>query len=211
MKTDDLIRLLSEDAPVRMRHRRVLAGAIVFGVVVAVTILLSTYGLRPDLADRMQSLRVAFKIGASLLTVLLACRLVLRIGRPGVPIRGAALSLLAPLAIVLVAVAAELMAVPSDAWMPSLVGQHASFCMIFIPVLSFLPLVALLWAMRGGAPESPGLAGAASGFAASAIGAAVYAFHCPDDSPLFVATWYTLAIAIVTTAGYGIGRRAMRW
>ncbi|MBR0556543.1 DUF1109 domain-containing protein [Ciceribacter sp. L1K23] len=211
MKTDELIRLLSEDAPVRMRYRRALAAAIVFGAVAAVSLLLSTYGLRPDLADQIETLRVAFKIGASLLAAVLACRLVLRIGRPGLSVRGAALSLLVPLGLLVLAVAAELVVLPQADWMPKLLGRNATFCLVLVPTLSFLPLVALLWAMRNGAPDNPGLAGAAAGIAAGAIGATVYALHCPDDSPLFVATWYPLAIAIVTIAGYGAGRRALRW
>jgi len=66
-------------------------------------------------------------------------------------------------------------------------------------------------AWRHGAPAHRGLAGAAAGLAASAVGAALDAWHCPDDSPLFMATWYTLAIALVTLVGYGIGRKALRW
>jgi hypothetical protein len=55
------------------------------------------------------------------------------------------------------------------------------------------------------------MAGAAAGFAAGAIAAAIYAWHCPDDSPLFLATWYTIGIAIVTGAGALLGRRWLRW
>ncbi|HUI21148.1 MAG TPA: NrsF family protein, partial [Methylocella sp.] len=57
----------------------------------------------------------------------------------------------------------------------------------------------------------PALAGAAAGLLAGAIGAAFYATHCPDDSPLFVATWYTLAIAFVTAIGAIAGARLLRW
>lgn len=93
----------------------------------------------------------------------------------------------------------------------SLVGRNAAFCLFFIPVLSLVPLAGLLWALRSGAPESPGLAGAATGLAAGSVAAAIYAWHCPDDSPLFVATWYGLAIVGVAAAGFCIGRRWLRW
>ncbi len=46
---------------------------------------------------------------------------------------------------------------------------------------------------------------------AGGLGAAFYAAHCPDDSPLFVAVWYTLAIALVTGLGALAGRRLLRW
>ena len=54
-------------------------------------------------------------------------------------------------------------------------------------------------------------AGAVAGLAAGGIAAAIYAWHCPDDSPLFLATWYSLAIAIVVAAGFLLGRRLLRW
>ena len=47
--------------------------------------------------------------------------------------------------------------------------------------------------------------------AASGIAATFYAANCTDDSALFVVTWYTIATLIVTTAGYLIGRKLLRW
>ncbi|MFM9815988.1 NrsF family protein, partial [Streptomyces scabiei] len=61
------------------------------------------------------------------------------------------------------------------------------------------------------APTRPGSAGAVCGLAASGIAATFYAANCPDDSPLFVATWYPPAVAIVVLAGWAAGRRWLRW
>ena len=66
-------------------------------------------------------------------------------------------------------------------------------------------------ALRAGAPASPALAGAMAGLLAAACGATLYAFHCFDDSPLFVATWYTLAALPVVIVGAVAGHRLMRW
>ena len=41
--------------------------------------------------------------------------------------------------------------------------------------------------------------------------AAFYAAHCPDDSPLFVAAWYSLAVALVAAVGAATGRLTLRW
>jgi hypothetical protein len=68
-----------------------------------------------------------------------------------------------------------------------------------------------LLALRQAAPEHPAFAGAAAGLFAGAIGAACYATHCPDDSPLFVAAWYTLAIGFAAAIGAAAGRRLLRW
>jgi len=95
--------------------------------------------------------------------------------------------------------------------MPRLVGHNARFCLTLIPLLSIGPLVCLLAALREGAPSSPGLAGAVAGLGASGIAATFYAANCTDDSALFVITWYPIATLIVTTAGYLIGRKLLRW
>ncbi|MEA2988814.1 MAG: hypothetical protein QOG83_1525, partial [Alphaproteobacteria bacterium] len=46
---------------------------------------------------------------------------------------------------------------------------------------------------------------------AGALGAAIYAAHCPDDSPLFIAAWYSIAIAVVAAVGAAAGRWVLRW
>ena len=65
--------------------------------------------------------------------------------------------------------------------------------------------------LRRGAPASPTLAGAAAGLLAALSGASLYAFHCFDDSPLFVATWYTLAALPMVAIGALAGHRLLRW
>ena len=194
-----------------MRLARMLTLALAAGIAVSAVLLLATVGLRDDLASAIATVRVAFKIGMTLVLVIVAFGLVSRIGRPGVPLRPWAVALLLPLALMVVAVGVELLVVPQDAWAARLMGRNAAFCLFFIPLLSLAPLAAFLAALRNGAPDDPGLAGAAAGLAAGAIGAALYAWHCPDDSPLFGAAWYTLAIMLVIAAGYGIGRRLLRW
>jgi hypothetical protein len=66
-------------------------------------------------------------------------------------------------------------------------------------------------ALRNGAPLDPSLSGAIAGLAASSIAAAFYAMNCFDDSPLFVITWYPLAIFGVVLAGYFAGARYLQW
>jgi hypothetical protein len=43
------------------------------------------------------------------------------------------------------------------------------------------------------------------------VSATFYAAHCFDDSPLFVATWYTIAVIILTGLGALGGRFLVRW
>ncbi|MBB3932485.1 hypothetical protein GGR25_003543 [Kaistia hirudinis] len=211
MKTNDLIRLLEEDAPAGMSLGRRITLALLAGVVVAALLLIVTVGLRHNLASVFETARVIFKVGETLLLAILASALVYRIGKPDLPARTRALMLLVPLGLLVAAVVTELALLPPADWVSSWRGQHAAFCVFFIPVLALAPLAAFLAALKAGAPENPALAGAAAGLAAGAIAAAVYAWHCPDDSPLFVATWYVIAIGIVTAAGGLIGRRSLAW
>ena len=69
----------------------------------------------------------------------------------------------------------------------------------------------VLIALRQGAPTRPTLTGVVAGLFAGGVAAAIYAAHCPDDSPLFVALWYSLGIAIVALVGGLAGRLALRW
>ena len=71
--------------------------------------------------------------------------------------------------------------------------------------------MATLWAMKGLAPTRLALAGAGAGLLAGALGALVYALHCPELAASFLAVWYVLGIAIPALAGALLGPRVLRW
>lgn len=211
MRTDDLINLLSKDARVQIRFDYVFLAVLGLGVVFSSLLLLSTIGIRKNMADMIETPRVLFKLSLTLLLAVTATRLAFRIGKPGLSLRSATLSLILPLAIALIGMAAELFVVPKSDWSSSMMGHYSAFCLLFVPTLSIAPLAAILYSILQGAPENPGLAGAVAGLAAGGIAAAIYAWHCPDDSPLFLATWYSIAVMIATAAGFLLGRRMLRW
>lgn len=211
MKTDDLINLMAQDAPVRMRLGRMMMLALLIGIGVSAALMVSTIGVRHNMLTVFETARVFFKISVTLVLAITASRLVFQIGRPGVPLKTLGLALLLPAAMVVVGVGAELIVVPQQQWEASMVGHNAGYCLLIVPVLALAPLAGFLLALRNGAPGNPGLAGAVAGLAAGGIAAAIYAWHCPDDSPLFLASWYAMAIAVVTVAGFVIGRRTLRW
>jgi hypothetical protein len=212
VKTGDLIRALAADSEVRaMPPGRALALALITGVAIALGLHIVVLGLRPHLLTLLGEPRLLFKLCLTFLLVALSGPLVLRLARPGAGVRRAALMLAIVPALLAAAILAELLAVPAAEWGQRLVGTNAMFCLKTIPYLAAAPLVAVLLALRQGAPEHPALAGAAAGLFAGAIGAAFYATHCPDDSPLFVAAWYTLAITFVIGTGALAGSRCLRW
>lgn len=211
MKTDRLIEALVAD---RARPSRpialVLAGALVVGGLVSLAVFAVELGIRDDIAAALGTWRFDLKLVLVWVAFGLAFGLCRALANPAST--GAAARRLWPLLALAVAlVAAELLVTPAGSWRTRLVGSNAVFCMTFIPILSLAPLAAALWVLRRGAPASPTLAGAAAGLLAAASGAALYAFHCFDDSPLFVVTWYSLAALPVIGLGALAGRRLLRW
>jgi hypothetical protein len=64
--------------------------------------------------------------------------------------------------------------------------------------------------LQHGAPARPAVAGAIAGLLSAGLAATLYASHCTDDSPLFVATWYSIATALVAAIGALAGSRVLR-
>ena len=210
MKTDDLIELLVKDL-LPWRFRSAVAVAVAGGIIIVAILFFAGVGFRPDISEVMKSGHFLFKFVVTVSLAVTAIWVTLSIGRPGGSLsqRGLALSI-AP-ALLACAAAIELVMLPEGQWMPHLIGHNARICLTLIPLLSVGPLACLLAALRTSAPSSPGLAGAVAGLAASGIAATFYAAHCTDDSALFVITWYPTATLVVTTAGYLVGRRLLRW
>ena len=211
MKTDDLIIALAQDAPIRWPLGRAVAAAMAGGAVVAGAIFFAGIGVRPDVMQAVETIRYLFKFIVTLALAVTATGLILHLARPGVPLGAWRWALLAAPILLAVSVALEMMAMPMSSWGTRWIGTNAPWCLTLIPVMALGPLALLLLALRQGAPRRPGLAGAVAGLVASGIAATLYAAHCPDDSPFFVATWYTLATGIVVLIGTLAGRRWLRW
>jgi len=212
MKTENLIHALTADqsGPTPPLARTLMRGLLP-GVAVAVLLYLVILGSRPHLLAHFLEPRLLFKLIFPWAVGACALATVLRLAQPGADARRYG-RLLLVLAVVLgAAVVTELIVVPPAHWKASWIGHNARFCLIVIPTLSFAPLIAALIVLRRGAPTNPVLAGAAAGLLAAAIGAGLYATHCPDDSPLFVACWYGLATLVVVIIGSIAGSKWLRW
>lgn len=211
MKTENLIEMLAQDAAVSFRLVPMMWAMLLLGVSASATLLLLKIGIRTDIAEALFAGRVLFKLGLTLLSALLAVNLLLRVGRPGADLRLPALLMMIPLAILILGVLAELLTVPPSLWASNMIGRNAMVCLVVIPFLSLAPMVVAMAVLRRAAPDSPGVAGAVAGLAAGCVAAALYAWRCPDDSPLFVAAWYTLSITAISVTGYMFGKRTLRW
>ncbi|HLA20625.1 MAG TPA: NrsF family protein [Pseudolabrys sp.] len=212
MRTDDLVHaMVADHAAAQSSLGGRFALAIAVGFAISAVLFWVTLGPRPDIAAAALTVRFDLKIVETLLLAATALALVLRLAQPGAGAGLQKVVLAAAPALLAVAVIAELLAIPADQWQAKLVGSNSLVCLTAVPLLSLPPLAALLLALRHGAPTSRGAAGAAAGLVAGGLAAALYATQCTDDSPLFVATWYTIAIGAVTVLGAFLGRRLLRW
>jgi hypothetical protein len=212
MKTDDLIRALAADRePAGPAPGYALALALAIGFVLSVLLFMWLVPLRPNLGEAMRSWPFMMKPVEMGILVVVSAIVVLRLAKPGAPLGRTLVAAAVVPAIMVAAVAVELMQVPRAEWLVKLAGQHWYMCVLNMVLLSLPILAALLFGLRYGAPTRPALAGAGAGLLSGALAASLYIAHCPDDSPLFVAAWFTLAIAIATGIGALAGSRLLRW
>jgi hypothetical protein len=211
VRTDDLIRALVEDhAPRRgtlPQRFLVVSGLGILAALCLYGVLLSP---RADLMAALTSWPAGFKVVAALSLVAAAGALAFRQARPE-PAPGSRAALAPVLALLALAVSVELATSPPSLWGPSLVASDGFACLLLIIALSLAPLAAALVWLRNGAPSRPPLAGAAAGLFAGGVGAALYATHCTNDSPLFVMVWYGLSVAITAGIGAALGGKTLRW
>lgn len=211
MRTDRLIEALKADAAVKpapMSRAWLMAGLA--GAAIAAALFFAMLGPRPDIGTAMHSMRFLFKFAATLLLLATALVALAALGRPAGDRRRAWLMLAVP-ALLAAAVVVDMAVMPADAMRERWMGSNMMLCLGSIPLLGLGPLAAFLLGLRHGAPTRPTLAGAVAGLAAGGLAATFYAAHCTDDSPLFVASWYTLGIAMLALLGALGGRLLARW
>jgi len=210
MKTDDLIEALARgsEAPKALVWPR-LAFALIVGLLIAVGLVLTFFGMRPDIgAARMM---VLMKAGFAALGAGVVLPLLLQLAKPG---RGPGWRIAAIGGFALLCVGAVAVALmggdPStrfEAW----TGGAFPWCIVLIPLLA-TPTAALLgWLVRDLAPTRLAMTGAALGAVSGGVGAMAYAMYCPTDSAAFVVTWYAVAIALCAVIGAVAGSRLLRW
>lgn len=212
MRTSELIDAIAADAatpPARLG--RGFAVALGVAVIAAAVVFELTLGVRSDIAAALGTVRFPFKFVLTSAFGVAAAMLALRLATPGASARPGLAMLGLAAALLALGVAADLMVLPASSWKPVMMGRNAMVCLTYVPLISALPLALMLIALRRGAPSSPTLAGAVAGLLAGAVGATFYAAQCPDDSPLFIAVWYTLAVALMTLAGAAVGSRLLKW
>lgn len=212
MKTDELIKTLGADAKTTaMPLGRMWLVVLVFAVIAAAAVFFMTIGMRPDFMQAVHTIRFLFKFVFTATLAITAFLTLRMLAMPGAPAGKYGRWLLVAPLLMAAALVIELIAMPSSVWGERLVGNNMMVCLVSIPFIGLFPLAALLVALKHAAPTRPALSGAVAGLLAGGLAATFYAAHCADDSPLFVATWYGLAITALGGVGALTGRVFLRW
>jgi hypothetical protein len=212
MKTEQLIRTLAADNAHRARPvGLVLALALLAAVPVSMAMFLMEFGVRPDVMTAMHNPFFDVKFVVTLALAISAIVVSVHLSRPEASLKGWAWLLLIPAGILATAIACEMMMPQRLPMMTRLIGSNSRVCLTAIPLMSLPLLAAALIGLRHGAPTRPAVAGAIAGLLSAGLAATLYASHCTDDSPLFVATWYTISTALVTGIGALAGPRVLRF
>lgn len=213
MQTDDLISVMTAShQPVdtgRLRRATWLAALVALAMTIGLVLL--TLGARPDLARVWMTPPVLAKalLGASVATI--AMVLFQRSLRPGLNAARYLPLVVIPLALAGVCAVLALVQAPVEQWSALIFGRYWRACLVAVPLYALLPLVVLSLLARRGASTDRILTGACAGLASAGLATVAYSMHCPDDTAPFLATWYTLAIAVITSLGALVLPRFLRW
>ncbi len=202
MSSETLIAQLSSDlAPVHRRSMLREGGLVLALGAVELALFLALGAMRPDMHHMGGSPFLMWRVGSLGLLAVAACVVAIRSYSPTAqPRRG----LLLACAVVALAIVGGAFVTPEGVGDSALLDRinpaSGIVCATSIFVLS-LPIVALLGAlMRKAAPTLPRLSALASGIAAGACGAFVFAFCCPFNDPLYVVVWYSIGCSAVAAA-----------
>jgi hypothetical protein len=212
MDTNELIRALAADTrQPTLSLSSLWWGAAAVAIALAAAVFLVTLGPRADIMAALETPRFLFKFVVTITLAASAFGVARALSRPGESWRQVLSYLAAAPTLVVLAAIVELVVLPPNTWAATMIGTNSMVCLTYIPFIGIGPLAVFLLALRRGASTQPALAGAAAGLLAGGIAATFYAVQCTDDSPLFVASWYTLAITGLALIGAGIAHRFARW
>ena len=213
MRTDDLIDRLSgalEPVP-PVQVLRVLTMGLGAGAILSALLMIATIGIRADLMDAMGGQAFWLKFVYTFVVAALGLLIVDRLARPDAETGRLSLLLAVPVLVMAVLAAREFLPADAATQEDLIMGHSARVCSVLIAGLA-LPLFAgLFWALRQLAPTRLTEAGAAAGLLAGSAAATIYAFHCTESTPTFIAIWYSAGILLTVLLGAALGRLLLRW
>ena len=205
-------RLVSQLRPVRRLWPVNVRLAIWIALEAAVLLFVVHHTHRTDLAQQIHNLWFLLGVGGFAVAGTLGGALALRSAIPGREPRTTEFVLLIALT---AASGLVLLHEPIDFGMPigTFIRQGLP-CVFGTLMLAILPLLALFWAVRRGAPLAGGIGGALAGAGAFLFSFAFMRVNCPIDEGLHLFMWHFLpaliGVALSAGAGYLLFRKRSR-
>ena len=210
MSSDSLIMDLSAQlAPVRRRRMLREAGLVLALGATELALFVGLGMMRPDMSHMAHSPYLLWRVGSLTVLAGIACAVAIRSYTPTThPRKGLMLACALAVIGIMGGMLVEPAGVSGHTLIERLDPARGFVCAASIFVLS-LPVVVMLGVlMRSAAPTHPELSAIASGIAAGAVGALVFAFCCPFNDPLYVVVWYSVGCtAVAGVARWRLPRR----
>jgi hypothetical protein len=163
---------------------------------------------RPDLAQKIRDPWYVLGVGGFDIAGVMGAYLALRAAVPG---RGPHLAQVVLLISLTLVSASFLLHLQFNASLP--LGRFIAEglpCALGIMMFASLPWFALLWAVKRGAPLSPGLDGALIGAGAFLWSFALMRMNCPIDDGLHLFMWHLLPVVVGVALSAGAGVAFLR-
>lgn len=212
ISSEALIEALASDArPVRRLRSPVLRTVLWLALSsVWVAFIISTTGLRPDLAAKLVDARWLVEQGAAIATALFAAIAAFCTVIPGRSRWERAIPL-APLGLWLLVLGIGCYEVWARYGMDGLVLVPDWACFPYIVTIGIGPAIVAVVMLRRGAPVTPGLALALGALASAALADfGLRLFHAQDAS-LMVLFWQVGTVLLLTAFGGAIGKSLLKW
>src|SRR5208337_4774528 len=120
--------LATDPIPESVHLRQRFAAAVAVGLVGALALYVLFVVPRPDIDEAARTVRFNLEFVVALTLALPSLLLLCLLARPDARPGALALWLFAPLVLLAIAVVIELLIVPSDQWLPRLVGHNMRYC-----------------------------------------------------------------------------------
>jgi hypothetical protein len=213
MRTDQLIQLLVADLkPVdRSSVSRALLIALAIGAAAALSIMFVVFGSVPNLLGRPHPDVFVTKLLFGAGVAATAATFLPKVARPRVDVRNSSALIYVPFVALVAAAVSALASVRVTEWSDMIIEEHSVTCLLTIPLLAIPPFVALVCALRFGAPTDQSFAGAIAGLVAGGLGATACALPCVDHWIPAIAIWYGVPIGVCAALGATLGHTLLRW
>ncbi len=176
-------------------------------------LLMAVLGIRPDYHTAMQTGAMFWKPSLFALCGFSAILCVFAVSLPGRTIKRIYLLPALIAALFLIGLIFQVFAhFDINDMIAALTDRRAPYCLGIVTIFASI-IFAILWRvwLAKSAPMNVVLAGALAGASSGFIAASAYAFHCGQDHPFYLITYYGLPILLLSAVGAWCGKRYLEW